>query len=109
VNDVSVLAAAREVQIPLLAAVLITGCAAKTLYLIRTRTAGARPGPTATFPLGSRRPAATALCAIELVLGAGLLLTATLAWASHGCCERVGRTQGAAVSANSAVPPWAGG
>jgi hypothetical protein len=82
VNDVSVLAAAREIQVPLLAAVLITGCAAKALYLLGTRTAGGRPGPTATFPLGSRRPAATALCVIELALGAGLVLTATLAWAS---------------------------
>lgn len=81
-NEVSVLAAARGVQVPLLAAVLITGCAAKTWYLIGGRTAGVRTGPTATFPLGSRRPAAIALCVIELALGAGLLLTATLAWAS---------------------------
>jgi hypothetical protein len=82
VDEISVLAAARDVQVPLLAAVLITGCAAKTSYLIGARTAGARTGPTASFPLGSRRPAAAALCAIEFALGAGLLVTATYAWAS---------------------------
>lgn len=80
-NDVSVLAAAREVQIPLLAALLIGGCAAKAWYLVQARMAGAKKWPTATFPLGSRRPAATALCMIELVLGTSLLLTATQMWA----------------------------
>lgn len=77
VNQVSVLAAVREVQIPLLAAMLIIGCATKAWYLVQMRTAGAATGPTATFPLGSRRPAATALCVIEFALGTGLLLTAT--------------------------------
>ena len=75
------LASAREVQIPLLAAVLITGCAAKAWYLVKTRTAGDGTGPTATFPLGSRRPAATALCVIEFALGTALLVTATRMWA----------------------------
>ncbi len=81
VNQVSALAAVREVQIPLLAAMLISGCAAKAWYLVQARTAGAGTGPTATFPLGSRRPAATALCVIEFALGTGLLLTATRTWA----------------------------
>ena len=81
VDEVSALAAVREVQIPLLAAMLISGCAAKAWYLVQTRTAGARTGPTATFPLGSRRPAAIALCVIEFVLGTGLVLTATRTWA----------------------------
>jgi len=82
VNEVSLLASAREVQIPLLAAVLISGCAAKAWYLVQTRAAaGGRTGPTATFPLGSRRPAATALCVIELALGTALLVTATRMWA----------------------------
>ena len=81
VNQVSALAAVREIQIPLLAAMLISGCAAKAWYLVHARTAGARTGPTATFPLGSRRPAATALCVIEFALGTGLLLTATRTWA----------------------------
>ena len=63
----------REVQVPLLAVLLIGGCAAKA-----RRAAGTRPesGPTALFPLWLRRPAAIALCATELVLGVALLLTA---------------------------------
>jgi Methylamine utilisation protein MauE len=76
VNEVGVLAVAREVAIPLLAVVLIAGCTAKAWHLAQTRSAGAETEPTATFPLGPRRPAATSLCAVELVLGAGLLLTA---------------------------------
>jgi hypothetical protein len=75
VNEVGVLAVAREVDIPLLAALLIAGCAAKTWHLAQTRSAGAETEPTATFPLGPRRPAATGLCAVELALGVGLLLT----------------------------------
>ena len=69
-------AVVREIQIPLLAVVLIVGCLAKAWYTLRTRTADLRERASVTFPLGSRRPAALALCVIELVLGAGLLLTA---------------------------------
>lgn len=65
------LAVLREVQVPLLAAVLITGCTAKGWYTIRTRM-----GPTPTFPLGPHRPSAIALCAVEFTLGCGLLCTA---------------------------------
>jgi hypothetical protein len=67
------LGAMREVQVPLLAVLLIGGCAAKA-----GRAAGTRleSGPTALFPLWLRRPAAIALCATELVLGVALLLTA---------------------------------
>jgi hypothetical protein len=81
VNEVSVLAVVREVQVPLLAALLISGCAAKAWYTARTPAADTGTGPTATFPLGAGRPAAIALCVIELVLGAGLLLTAGRTWA----------------------------
>ena len=80
-NEVSALASAREVQIPLLAALLIGGCMTKAWYLVQTRTASGTTGPTGTFPLGARRSAATALCVIELVLGTGLLVTATRMWA----------------------------
>jgi hypothetical protein len=76
VMQVSVLAVMREVQIPLLAALLISGCAAKTWHTVKTRAADAGAEPTATFPLGPRRPAAIALCVVELALGAGLLITA---------------------------------
>jgi hypothetical protein len=67
------LAVMREVQVPLLAVLLIGGCAAKAGHAIGKRQGS---GPTAMFPLWLRRPAAIALCAAELVLGVALLLTA---------------------------------
>ena len=67
------LAVAREVQVPLLAVLLIGGCAAKAGHAVGRRHGS---GPTAMFPLWLRRPAAIALCAAELVLGVALLLTA---------------------------------
>jgi hypothetical protein len=63
----------REVQLPLLAALLIGGCAAKARQAIGLRQGA---GPTAMFPQRLRRPAAIALCGLELVLGFALLLTA---------------------------------
>lgn len=66
----------REVHIALLAALLISGCVAKIWSMVQAGTAGSGPGPTATFPLGPRRPAAIALCGVEFAIGAGLLLTA---------------------------------
>jgi hypothetical protein len=73
VSGVSALAVVREIQVPLLAVLLIGGCAAKAGQTLR----GSRgSGPTATYPLWLRRPAAIALCAGELILGVGLLLTA---------------------------------
>lgn len=75
------LAVAREVHIPLLAVLLLTGCAAKAWYTVQAGAAGPGTGPTPTFPLGSRRPVAIALCAVEFAIGAGLLLTAGRAWA----------------------------
>jgi hypothetical protein len=70
------LAVAREVQIPLLAVLLLGGCAAKARRAIGARSIDAGIGPTAMFPLPMRRPAAIALCAGEFVLGIGLLVTA---------------------------------
>jgi hypothetical protein len=67
------LAVMREVQVPLLAVLLIGGCAAKTRQALWRRQGS---GPTAMFPLRLRRPAAIALCATEFALGAALLLTA---------------------------------
>jgi hypothetical protein len=76
VNEVSVLTLWREVQIPLLAALLIGGCAAKGRRAFRPGPAGAGAGPMALLPLGLRRPAVIAVCATELALGIGLLVTA---------------------------------
>lgn len=72
-SGVSFVAVVREVQVPLLAALLIGGCAAKARQAFGTRQ---ESGPTAMFPLWLRRPAVITLCATELVLGVGLLLTA---------------------------------
>jgi hypothetical protein len=73
VSGVSFVTVVREVQIPLLAALLIGGCAAKVRQAFGARQ---ESGPTALFPLWLRRPAVIALCATELVLGVALLLTA---------------------------------
>ena len=75
-NEVSVLTIAREVQILLLAALLIGGCAAKARRGAMTRWASVGTGPTAMLPPRLRYPAALALCATELALGVGLLVTA---------------------------------
>ena len=72
----NVLGASREVQIPLLAALLIGGCAAKARRVLSARSIEAGIGPTVVFPLRLHRPVAIALCVSELGLGGGLLLTA---------------------------------
>lgn len=72
----NVLGASREIQIPLLAALLIGGCAAKARRALSARSIEAGIRPTAVFPLRLHRPVAIALCAGELALGGGLLLTA---------------------------------
>jgi hypothetical protein len=68
--------AIREVQIPLLSALLLGGCAAKAVRVLRTGSAQAGLGPTALFPMRMRRPLAIGLCAAELSAGAGLIATA---------------------------------
>lgn len=69
------LSALREVQIPLLAVLLIIAAVAKAGQAVRVRGA-AWTSPTALFPLHLRRPLAIALCCTELLLGGGLLVTA---------------------------------
>jgi hypothetical protein len=71
------LSAIREVQIPLLAAMLLGGCGAKAMRVLRARAVDVGLGPTALFPLRLRRPVAMFMCAAELVLGLGLILTMT--------------------------------
>lgn len=70
------LKAAREVQIPVLAALLLGGCAAKARRAVSMHSIEAGISPTAMFPLRLRRPMAIALFAGELFLGVGLVLTA---------------------------------
>jgi len=76
VGGIGVLALVREVQIPLLAVLLIGGCAAKVGRVISARSIDAGTGPTLLFPLRLRRTAVIAMSAAEFALGAGLLLTA---------------------------------
>jgi methylamine utilization protein MauE len=66
----------REVQIPLLAALLIGGCAAKAKRAIGARSIEAALSPSMMFPLRLHRPITIGLIASELVLGIGLLATA---------------------------------
>lgn len=70
------LGAAREIQVPLLAALLLGGCAAKARRAISARSMAPQTGPTVLFPLRLRRPAAVVVCASELALCAGLVITA---------------------------------
>jgi hypothetical protein len=68
--------ALREVQIPLLATLLLGGCAAKAVRALRVGSVDAGLGPTALFPMRLRRPVAISICVIEFGLGAGLIATA---------------------------------
>jgi hypothetical protein len=76
VGDIAVLGLAREVQVPLLAALLLGGCAAKLRRAISTRSIAREMGPTALFPVRLHRPVAIVVCVSELALGVGLLVTA---------------------------------
>lgn len=69
------LTALGDVQIPLLAAMLLGGCLAKLGRVLQVRSIDAGLGPTALFPIRLRRPVAFALCAIEFGFGVGLILT----------------------------------
>jgi methylamine utilization protein MauE len=75
VSAAGVLAVAREVQIPLLAVLLIGGCAAKARRALGARSIDAGIGPTGMFPFRLQRPAAIATLLSEFALGAGLLIT----------------------------------
>lgn len=66
----------REVQIPLLAAMLLGASGTKFVQMLRSDSVGVAFGPTALFPTHLRRPAAAALCFVEFGLGVGLVVTA---------------------------------
>jgi hypothetical protein len=71
-----VLTGLREVQVPLLAAILLSACAAKFARVVRVGRMDAGLGPTALFPLPLRRRVAIVLCIVELTCGIALVLTA---------------------------------
>jgi hypothetical protein len=73
---VTLLNVVREVQIPLLAAMLLGAAGTKFVQMLRTDSVGVAFGPTALFPAHLRRPAAAVLCFVEFGLGAGLVVTA---------------------------------
>jgi hypothetical protein len=76
VSGAGILAVAREVQIPVLAVLLIGGCAAKARRARGARSIDAGIGPTGMFPFRLQRPPAIAIFVSEFVLGVGLLVTA---------------------------------
>lgn len=65
-----------DIQIPVLAIMLLAGCSAKAARAFRRRSISAGLGPTALFPLRLRPLAAGTLCAVELGMGIGLIVTA---------------------------------
>ena len=76
------LTAVREVQIPLLAVLLLGGCAAKAWRVLRTRSITAAMVPTGLLPLRLQRPIMMVMCATEFALGLALIATAGKAGAA---------------------------
>jgi hypothetical protein len=70
------LTALREVQIPVLAVMLLGGCAAKAWRALHSRSAAAGMDATGLVPLHLRRPAVVMLFMAEALLGLGLIGTA---------------------------------
>jgi len=66
----------REVQIPVLAVMLLGGCAAKAWRALHSRSAAAGMDATGLVPLHLRRPAVVMLFTAEALLGLGLIGTA---------------------------------
>jgi hypothetical protein len=87
---VTLLQAIREVQIPLLAAMLLGACGAKVTQVLRAGGPSPEFGPTALFPVNFRRPVALAVCAVEFSLGLGLIVTAGIGGRSAAMAFRAG-------------------
>ena len=66
----------RDLQVPLLAALLLGGCATKGWRVARTRSLASAMSPAGLFPWRLRRPIMIALCIVEVGLGLALLTTA---------------------------------
>jgi hypothetical protein len=73
---VPVLQVIREVQIPLVAVMLLGACVTKLLRMRRTGSLDSDLGPPALFPMNLRRPVALTMCVVECGLGLGLIVTA---------------------------------
>jgi hypothetical protein len=72
----TVLTAIFEVQIPVVAALLLSGCSAKLIRTVRTGSADAGLGPTMLLPVRLRLPVAVSVGVVEGGLGVGLVVTA---------------------------------
>lgn len=72
---IAVLTTARDVQAPLLGALLLGGCAAKARRNISAHSMAPQMGPSLLFPVRLHRPVAIVVCTCELALGVGLLVT----------------------------------
>jgi hypothetical protein len=70
------LTAVRELQVPLLAALVLGGCVTKAWRMLRSRSIAPAMDPAGLFPLRLRRPMMLATFAAELGLGVGLIVTA---------------------------------
>jgi hypothetical protein len=66
----------RELQAPLLAAVLLGACAAKLAQALRPAASAAVPGAALLLAPRLRRLATITLCAVEFALGTALIVTA---------------------------------
>lgn len=65
----------RDLQVPLLACMLLGGCAGKAWRVLRDRSMTSGLGPTILFPWRLRRPIMIGMCVTELTLGIALLAT----------------------------------
>jgi len=86
------LTALREVQIPLLAVMLLGGCATKAWRGLGSRPATARSGPTGLFPVSMRGPLTALMFMTELLLGLGLIGTAERIGGASGLPAMIVRT-----------------
>jgi hypothetical protein len=68
--------AVREVQIPLIAMLMLGASCAKVLRAVRVGSVTEGLGPTALFPMRLRKPLDMMFCAVEFGLGVGLIATA---------------------------------
>jgi hypothetical protein len=76
------LPAVRDLQVPLLAVLLLGGCASKGWRVVRARSLAPAMGPAGLFPWRLRRPIMIGMCVAEFGLGLALLATAGPAFGS---------------------------
>jgi len=70
------LPAVRDLQVPLLAVLLLGSCASKGWRVVRARSLAPAMGPAGLFPWRLRRPIMIVMCVTEVGLGLALLATA---------------------------------